>query len=65
MTYAILNPFTPCCPLGGSQCRPTFGQQNLENGMSKRYLYQHAFDRIFKISNDTQVDRIYTCGSVV
>ena len=39
------NPFAPCAPLGGSQYRPTFGQQYLENGESKHCLCPKHFKK--------------------
>ena len=41
--WYYLNPFAPCAPLSGSQYRPTFGQQYLENGKSKHGLCQTFF----------------------
>ena len=38
----------------------------LENSNSKRYNHQHSFGRIFNnVFNDTQFDKLCTCGSPV
>ena len=42
-SFLLVNPFAPCAPLGGSQYRPTFGQQYLENGKSKHRLCDNIF----------------------
>ena len=41
--WYYLSPFDPCAPLSGSQYRPTFGQQYLENGKNKHCLCQTFF----------------------
>ena len=41
--YWNFNTFAPCAPLGGWQCRPTFGQQHLKNGKRKHCLCRMFF----------------------
>ena len=37
------NPFAPCSPLGGSQYRPTFGQQFIQKDKKKHCLCRTSF----------------------
>ena len=54
-----LKHFAPCNPLCESKYRPTFEQKFLQNC----FLF---FFRVFdEFSNDIQVDRLCTCGSLV
>ena len=49
-----------------TQYWPTSEQQYLKNVKSKQDCYQYLLKRIFDdISNDTQVDRLCSYGSVV
>ena len=51
------------------QYQPSFKQQYVQNGKSKRYVryfQRHFFGRVFnKLLNNTQVDCIYTYASLV
>ena len=61
----FFTPFAPCDPLCGSKYRPSFEHQYLENGKSKHCL-QKGFIKVFnKLSNNIQVYRRRTCGSLV
>ena len=56
----------PCDLLCESKYRPTFKQQYLKNVESRHCLHKNFRKRIFyKLSNNIQVDRLCTCGSVV
>ena len=49
-----------------TQYWPTSDQQYLKNVKSKQDCYQYLLKRIFDdISNDTQVDRLGSCGFAV
>ena len=65
--YRIFDPVVPCEPLSRPHDQSTLKQQHLQNSMGKRYLHQQYFKYIFgKLSNDTQVVRLYTfCSPVI
>ena len=61
-----LDSFSSCRPPGGWQYQPTFRHQYFKNGESKQNFDQYVCERLFSgLSNDTQIDRLCTFGSVV
>lgn len=61
-----LDSFSSCRPPGGWQYRPTFRHQYFKNGESKQNFDQYVCERLFSgLSNDTQIDRFCTFGSVI
>ena len=59
----LLLPVTRCA---GHNTQTTFKKQYLENGESEHCLHKNIFEKVFDaLSNDIQVDRFCTCGSLV
>ena len=62
---SMFHSFAPRYPLGCSHYQPTFKQEYLEHGKSKRCLHFKVFQRIFdNLSNNTPIDKLRICGSL-